>query len=60
MDKGVYYKATITKDKSEVVQYWYYKTYKAMIEDVEILNGAGIDAIELEMITKSEYEKNGQ
>lgn len=60
MDKGVYYKATVTKDKSEAVQYWYYKTYKAMIEDVEILYNAGIDAIELEEITKSEYDKNGQ
>lgn len=60
MAKGVYYKAKITKDNSEAVQYWYYITYKAMIDDVEILYSAGVDAIELEEITKSEYEKNGQ
>jgi hypothetical protein len=59
MAKGVYYKAKITKNKSEAVQYWYYTTYKAMIDDVELLYSAGVDAIELEMITKSEYENNG-
>ena len=46
MAKGVYYKAKITKNKSEAVQYWYYTTYKAMIDDVEILYSAGVDAIE--------------
>jgi|TARA_B110000444_G_scaffold61192_1_gene57230 hypothetical protein len=60
MAKGVYYKAKITKNDSTATQYWYYKTYKAMIDDVEMLYSAGIDAIELEMITKSEYENNGQ
>lgn len=58
MGKGVYYKVTVTKNKLSAIEYWYYISYKVMMDDVERLYSSGVDAIELEEITRKEYEKN--
>ena len=55
----VYYKVTVTKDNMESVLYWWETNYKKFMESIELLNDvAKVDAIELELISKEEYEKN--
>ena len=54
---AVYYKATITKGTLEATVYWYEKTYSKLLESVDFLyKYAKVDAVELEMITKKEYD----
>tara|TARA_B100001109_G_scaffold233486_1_gene211965 strand:- start:698 stop:880 length:183 start_codon:yes stop_codon:yes gene_type:complete len=55
----VYYKVTVTKDNMESVLYWWETNYKKFMESIELLNDvAKVDAIELELISKEEYENN--
>ena len=57
--EDVYYKVTVTKDNMESVLYWWEKNYKKFMESIELLNDvAKVDAIELELISKEEYENN--
>jgi len=54
---AVYYKALVTKGKLEATVYWYEKTYSKLMESVDFLyKYAKVDAVELEMISKNEYE----
>ena len=54
---AVYYLVTVTKDDMSAKIYWTEPTYKSMMQSVETLYQHGkVDAIELEMITKKEYE----
>ena len=57
--EDVYYKVTVTKDNMESVLYWWETNYKKFMESIEVLNDvAKVDAIELELISKEEYENN--
>tara|TARA_B100000424_G_scaffold237566_1_gene203142 strand:- start:1415 stop:1597 length:183 start_codon:yes stop_codon:yes gene_type:complete len=57
--EDVYYKVTVTKDNMESVLYWWETNYKKFMESIELLNDvAKVDAIELELISKEEYENN--
>ncbi len=57
--EDVYYKVTVTKDNMESVLYWWETNYKKFIESIELLNDiAKVDAVELELISKKEYEKH--
>ena len=57
--EDVYYKVTVTKDNMESVLYWWETNYKKFMESIELLNNvAKVDAIELELISKEEYENN--
>ena len=57
--EDVYYKVTVTKDNMESVRYWWETNYKKFMESIELLNDvAKVDAIELELISKEEYENN--
>ena len=57
--EDVYYKVTVTKDNMESVVYWWETNYKKFMESIELLNDvAKVDAIELELISKEEYENN--
>ena len=57
--EDVYYKVTVTKDNMESVLYWWENNYKKFMESIELLNDvAKVDAIELELISKEEYENN--
>lgn len=57
--EDVYYKVTVTKDNMESVLYWWETNYKKFIESIEILYDiAKVDAVELELISKEEYENN--
>ena len=43
----------------ESVLYWWETNYKKFMESIELLNDvAKVDAIELELISKEEYENN--
>ena len=55
----VYYLVTITKGDMSTKVYWTEPTYKRMMQSVETLYHHGkVDAVELELITKQEYEDN--
>ena len=57
--EDVYYKVTVTKDDMESVVYWWETSYKKFMESIELLYQiAKADAVELEMITKEEYDRN--
>ena len=57
--EDVYYKVTVTKDNMESVLYWWERNYKKFIESIEILYDiAKVDAVELELISKEEYEEH--
>lgn len=59
MNKDVYYKVTVTKDDMECTVYWWEKTYNKLMESIDILyHISKVDAIELEMITREEYDRN--
>ena len=54
---AVYYKIRITKGTSEATVYWQESTYKKLMKSLDILDKSSkIDAIEMEMISKNEYE----
>jgi hypothetical protein len=56
---SVYYKIIVTRDNLECVLYWWEKTYSKLMELVNLLyDVAKVDAVELEMINKKEYENN--
>jgi len=57
--EDVYYKVTVTKDNMESVLYWWETNYKKFMESIELLNDiAKVDAVELELISKKEYEEH--
>ena len=54
---GVYYKVTVTRGELSSSVYWWEKTYASLMESVDFLyKYAKVDAVELEMITKKEYD----
>ena len=54
---AVYYKVRITKGTEEATVYWTESTYEKLMKSLDILDkNAKIDAIEMEMISKNEYE----
>ncbi len=54
---NVYYKVTVTRGELECTVYWWEKTYAKLMESVDFLyKYAKVDAVELEMITKKEYD----
>jgi len=53
----VYYKVTVTRGELSSSVYWWEKTYAGLMESVDLLyKSAKMDAVELEMITKKEYD----
>ena len=57
--EDVYYKVTVTKADMESVLYWWETNYKKFMESIEMLYYiAKVDAVELELISKKEYEDN--
>tara|TARA_E500000081_G_C5978959_1_gene281583 strand:+ start:87 stop:269 length:183 start_codon:yes stop_codon:yes gene_type:complete len=57
--EDVYYKVTVTKADMESVLYWWETNYKKFMESIELLYDiAKVDAVELELISKKEYEEH--
>ena len=53
----VYYKVTVTRGELSSSVYWWEKTYASLMESVDFLyKYAKVDAVELEMITKKDYD----
>jgi len=52
-----FYKLTITRNNKEEEMYYGYLSYDQIICDVDILYEDGADAVEMEMITEKEFEK---
>ena len=55
--KDVYYKVTVTRGELSSSVYWWEKTYASLMESVDLLyKSAKMDAVELEMITKEQFD----
>lgn len=53
----VYYKVTVTRGSCEATVFWTESTYEKLMKSLDILDkNAKLDAIELEMISKKEYD----
>jgi len=52
-----FYKVKITKGKKIDICHWGYFPYKMVMDDVKQLYKDGADAVELEMITKDQFDK---
>jgi len=52
-----FYKITITQNNKEEILYYGYLSYDQITADVDLLYEEGADAIEMEMITEKEFEK---
>ena len=56
----VYYKVTVTRGELSSSVYWWEKSYAKLLKSVDFLyKYAKIDAVELEMISKEDYD-NGE
>jgi len=54
----VYYKVTVTKGELSSCVYWWEKSYANLLKSVDFLyKYAKMDAIELEIISKKDYER---
>jgi hypothetical protein len=52
-----FYKVKITKKNKLETYHWGYFPYKMVLDDVKQLYKDGADAVELEMITKENFDK---
>lgn len=52
-----FYKITITENNKEETLYYGYLSYDQIMMDVDLLYEDGADAVEMEMITEKEFEK---
>jgi len=57
MKDDCFYKVKITKGKKIDIRHWGYFPYKMVMDDVKQLYKDGADAVELEMITKDQFDK---
>ncbi len=55
-----FYKITITQNDKEEVLHYGYLSYDQIMADVDLLYEEGADAVEMEMITEKEFEKELQ
>jgi hypothetical protein len=52
-----FYKVKITKKNKTETYHWGYFSYKMVLDDVKQAYKDGADAVELEMITKENFDK---
>ena len=52
-----FYKVKVTKNNKTEIYHWGYFPYKMVLDDVKQLYKDGADAVELEMITKENFDK---
>jgi hypothetical protein len=52
-----FYKVKVTKNNKTEIYHWGYFPYKMVLNDVKQLYKDGADAVELEMITKENFDK---
>jgi len=52
-----FYKVKLTKNNKTEIYHWGYFPYKMVLDDVKQLYKDGADAVELEMITKENFDK---
>ena len=52
-----FYKVKLTKNNKTEIYHWGYFPYKMVLNDVKQLYKDGADAVELEMITKENFDK---
>ena len=57
MKLDCFYKVKITKENKTEIYHWGYFPYKMVMDDVKQLYKDGADAVELEMITKDQFDK---
>ena len=52
-----FYKVKVTENNKAEIYHWGYFPYKMVLDDVKQLYKDGADAVELEMITKENFDK---
>lgn len=57
MANDCFYKVKVTKDNKTETYHWGYFPYSMVLSDVKKLYKEGVDAVELEMITKKKFDK---
>ena len=57
MKGNCFYKVRITKNKKTEIYHWGYFPWSMVLNDVKKLYQEGADAVELEMITKEQFDK---
>lgn len=57
MKRDCFYKVKVTKNGKTETYHWGYFPYSMVLADVKTLYKEGADAVELEMITKKQFDK---
>ena len=57
MKLDCFYKVKVTKNGKTEIYHWGYFPYSMVIDDVKTLYKEGADAVELEMISKKQFDK---
>jgi hypothetical protein len=52
-----FYKVKVTKNGKTEIYHWGYFPYSMVLDDVKTLYKEGADAVELEMISKNQFDK---
>lgn len=57
MNRDCFYKVKVTKNGKTEIYHWGYFPYSMVLDDVKTLYKEGADAVELEMISKKQFDK---
>lgn len=57
MKLDCFYKVKVTKNGKTEIYHWGYFPYSMVLDDVKTLYKEGADAVELEMISKNQFDK---
>ena len=57
MKRDCFYKVQVTQNGKTETYHWGYFPYSMVLKDVKTLYKQGADAVELEMITRKEFDK---
>ena len=57
MNQYCFYKVKVTKFGKTEIYHWGYFPYSMVLDDVKTLYKEGADAVELEMISKKQFDK---
>ena len=57
MKLDCFYRVKVTKNGKTEIYHWGYFPYSMVLDDVKTLYKEGADAVELEMISKNQFDK---
>jgi len=57
VNRACFYKVKVTKNGKTEIYHWGYFPYSMVLDDMKTLYKEGADAVELEMISKKQFDK---